>query len=467
MSSDVLLDAIGMIDDDLVADAKTAPRVCYLKRIMAVAACLSLAITAAAYLISPGYRDRGLDRIMITSRIEAQFPGQGYAGNWAERNNDSTMTLAPVGVVATVKAIEVLPDAYSFYPGMSFVQEESEPQRLRLVKMQTVNVLCGKNMVNTFLFGIREELMTDFLTYDLLLIKDMVQFGCENSVLYNQTTGQAEALELPVFGNDGFIPRNTVVAFTNEEFDEDLWQNSDHWQLLNSDFIDSLDSPDDLTVVQRGWMLPQVESAMLQLCAKDERYSNVNVNRLSDMIASPVAEALTYVKPFVNGTFVPQLNYSLDSSAVSIQYRRYVNGYPTNETVTISGNSAAYSSAKFTQSQLQALPDLTSALYAIGAAVEAGEVSAPHFPELAGQGLEEYAIFGWYVSTQSGVYGVIRVDLNFGPGLDEDLCDDKYYIIAANSDVVEAIDRDKLLNLLGDAHDYVYTGAYGESGKPW
>ncbi len=465
MSSERLLDAIGMIGDDLVADARKAPRVSYLKRIVAVAACFAFVVAAATHVIRYMSPDNGFDSITINNRVEAQFPGQGYAGNWAKFNVGVSTVLTPVGVVATVKAIEILPDAYCFYPGISSIQDQSGPQLLRLVKMQTVNVLCGKNMVDTFLFGIRDELLADFLEYDLLLIKDMVQFSCENCVLYNQTNGRPEVLELPIFGNDSFIPRDAVIAFTDDEFDEDLWQDSDYWQSLNSNLIASLDSPNDLTVVQRGWMLPQVESAMLQLCAKDNRYSKVNVNSLSDMISSPVTEALAYVQSFENGLFAPQLRYSLHSSDVSILYRRYLNGYPTNETVTITGNEPVYSSAKFTQAQLQELPDLTSALYAVRAAVEAGKVSAPHFPELAGQSLKEYAVFGWYVSARGGVYGVIRVDLSYGSALEGNPHDDKYYIIATNSDKVEAIDRDSLLELLGDANDYVYTGVYGELGK--
>ena len=125
-----------------------------------------------------------------------------------------------------------------------------------------------------------------------------------------------------------------------------------------------------------------------------------------------------------------------------------------------------FSKARFSNADMGALPDLRAAITTVADAYDNGEIHPPHIEDYEKLRLASHGIFGWYAKTESGVIGIVRVTWRFYTEKHEDYCDDAYYIIEYGSDTCKDIDRDALLELLGDCEiTYIYTGKYNEQGK--
>ena len=69
-------------------------------------------------------------------------------------------------------------------------------------------------------------------------------------------------------------------------------------------------------------------------------------------------------------------------------------------------------------------------------------------------------VFGWYAKTENHVIGIVRVTWCFYTETYQNYYD-AYYIIEYGSDECKAIDRDTLLELLGDHEStYVYMAEF-------
>lgn len=462
MKSEKLLDAIGMVGDDLIAEAKQKHKTAvYWKRVVAAAACLALVIGLVIAMLP-----KEDDIIPITLRVEAGAPGYGFAGDYQNMQNaDAPVTYLTNGVAVTVKAVETLRDTYCFY-------DDPLQNRWRLVKMKTLQTLHGSNMPNEFYFLLPEAYMTDLTIYDALIIKDLAQYGYENTILYNTSLATAEVCDYTLFGAYSFSKTPNlsylfIAACSDGVFDESLWTITPAWEKDTYYYRSDLDDPDENSLAQRGWTQEKIENAVIQQCSKQSPEQEIVVS-LSSLQSDAAKEALAYTMPFVNGIFVPEISmWTLltHSHKVQVTYRRYLNGYPTNETVRLSGEKVYASDAQFTETDMQTLPDLASALHAIGQAFDADKIAPPHIRDWADRELMEYAIFGWYAKTSTGIYGIIRIDWRYKGEHFYGLLDDKYYIITPGSDYVESIDPDILLEILDQGNEYVYKSDYDENGK--
>ena len=99
-------------------------------------------------------------------------------------------------------------------------------------------------------------------------------------------------------------------------------------------------------------------------------------------------------------------------------------------------------------------------------AFEKGEIRPPHIKKYKDMKNPYYGIFCWYAKTDEGVIGVIRVNWTY-PHNNHYYSDDAYYIVECGSKVCKPIERDALLEMIGenDASEFIYTGAYDQNGK--
>ena len=209
---------------------------------------------------------------------------------------------------------------------------------------------------------------------------------------------------------------------------------------------------------------------------KEQQYqSDLCVHTLGP-ITEEALEALNGIKAFKNGVFVPDgSGRKLFSSAAYLNCTRYINGFPTNEYLRLhvyeDYTNIYQSKAQFTEDDMNALPDLPSAVASVTAAFESGEITPPHIAKH--QSLTPHywghSIFAWYAKTDNGVIGIIRINWRFDSDEDwpyADYFDDAYYVIEYDSDVCRPIDRDALLERLGSCESgYVFLGEYTENGK--
>ena len=171
-----------------------------------------------------------------------------------------------------------------------------------------------------------------------------------------------------------------------------------------------------------------------------------------------------------NGLYVPILSGKklLYEPKVQFVCQRYIGGFATNERGRIYVDSVEWSQARFSREDLKRLPNLSAAFQAVSKAYNAGDIAPPHIQNPDALELENAGIFGWYAKTENGVIGIIRVTWQYVSNRRYSLYDydDAYYIIEYGSDECCPIDRDALLERIGEYEKtYIFTDEYDEYGK--
>ena len=371
--------------------------------------------------------------------IQAPSSAPQYYGSDKSESGGASAEINTEGISVTAQLAEILPDTYVFY-------DDWNQTEFQLLKMKTVKLLKGKKMTDVFYYIVPVQFMRDYTVFDKFVIVNMGQYGYEHSVLYNKTQNRAEQLDIVLMGY-GNIHFDRMDGFFMA-FDE------------NGNFVWS---PSEWTNDQyaNGYTLEQAE----------EEHSYANGDRYIhtlESVSGEAADALEYIKSFENGLYIPDGDgwKAAYSPEVQLVFRRYINGFATNEGGKIYSDSVNWSKARFTQEDENALPDLTSAYAAVKNAFENGDILPPHLQSYEDMENTTHGIFGWYAKTEDGIIGVVRVTWRYRSNTYSSYFDDAYYIIEYGSNECKAIERDLLLEKLGQYEkDYIYTGKYDEYGK--
>ncbi len=430
--------------------------VCFALIFGAIAVVPMLRDDRAGIIPSPGNNKTGVPVGNVQSPSSAPIyygseSSNKGSGVQAERNT--------TGLSVTARFIDALPDTYTFF-------DDWGQREFRIVRMKTLKLLFGGKMTEDFYFIIPVDYMVDFSKYDRFVIKDMAQYGYDYSVVYNKTQGKAEQLDLVLFGYSvlGFSSMGCgFMAFNSFGFfDKRLWNANDAWRNSTKGSFEYA----PYTIVQAERNIRKNWNEY-----KDAYGGWLRVHLLND-ISGGAAEVLSQIKNFENGLYVPDSDGSKLNISSDVQFRatRYIGGFATNEKVKIWGkgwddtNEYTYelTKAHFEENDLNKLPDLSSAISAVAYAFNKGEITPTHIVNHEELGPLFYGIFGWYAKTAQGVIGVVRVNWHY---LSNEL-DDAYYIIEYNSNECRPIDRDDLLEMIGEYEtSYIYDGEYNEKGK--
>ena len=367
--------------------------------------------------------------IVFNHKLTASTPLQGCVGSITETQTPAiSADMPPYGVTVSAKAIEILDGIYTYL-------DDNFQREYLIVRMQTIQCHFGTGMPKEFFLLYPAYDSPDFLTYDSIVINQLTPLGYENQILLNKTTNEFRAFEHILFLSYHLTGiKDGVCAGTLGETESD-------WNKPEAEII-----AEYVSIMSTG--------------------RNFEVKSLSSITNSAAVDALQLVKPFENGLFIQQIRYdAIFFDGVYASYRRYLNGYPTNETVYVNNNGANFSVQKFTEEDMKNLPDLPSALQAINAAFDAGEIQPPHLTPDENDTLTAHTIHGWYAKSGDEVFGIIRVGWRYGEIWDIPLLDDKYYLIQQNSDLIIPMETSDLLAILEDgAEDNIFTGEYDESG---
>ena len=202
-----------------------------------------------------------------------------------------------------------------------------------LIKMEVLEVINGENMPHEFLYLIPQSLFIDMSQYDYLLMS-MGQIGTEDYLLKNCANNQIEPVKLPIFSSCMYGDRpdlGSVIAFTDDVFDESLWQNP-KWGFGYQFAQRYLEKPEKGNlIVKRGDSIDDVIVAYYDRMEYyyDDNYTPPKLITL-DSSNQTVKAALEYVKPFENGVFA-QMQLTEDF----VIYGRYINGCSTDETIIV------------------------------------------------------------------------------------------------------------------------------------
>ena len=491
MKQEKLLDAIGMVGEDLIVEAKQLEKKrIYWKPYVAVAACLVLIFSVFAIakpfqsdkpdVTAPDILQRDPITIPFTSPSEATVvtdptvpqnptdppiqqdpteptydpgplmqlsasPENGYIGNEPTSPGKIATSLHYNLVYIEAHAVEILPDIYTIY-------SRWYTPELRIIKMKTTFSFENQRIPNEFYLLLHAKFLVDLTQYDTLVLPYMCQCGPENSVLYNITQGSAVAFDLSVFSSPLFDGGPTIYAFNDGSFDESLWTINDVW------------TEDTKYTRENGTEFETLEEIRTWFY-EDYGYGSSHVKYNSDLSFKTGVAALEYIKPFENGVFI--LLWNRCGLSENFTYQRYINGIPTNEYIHFSlhNKTVSYSGTAFTQDDMDSLPDVASAIITVEDAFQAELIPPPHIVNYKDMELRSHGVTGWYFKANDKVYGVVQVNFTYYDADEkESRYDDIYFLIEPSSETCVEISRDELLQLQGTNH-FIYTHEYDENGK--
>jgi hypothetical protein len=365
------------------------------------------------------------------------------------------------GMSVIVCAVECLPDTYYDFADLNKTEK-------RLVRMKTLKNLGKFKVSEEFYLMVPVDFMTDFTAYGSFVINDLLQYGYEGFVLYNKTLGCAERFDLALCACTPYdwINAERMIAFDeNGNFDISLWYSTEAWKEESQGYIEYIAGDGKYALVRDGYTLAQTEEKLLEQINESQEYAFMHT--ISDANEDEIV-ALEYVLSAENGLFVPEHKYYTHYAPYEVTYRtqRYIEGYPTNEKLSINRDGIKFSTVKFSAEDIENMPDLASAMKEISEEFQNGNIKPPHILANVSEMGGSFGVFGWYEKSENGVYGVVRVAWKYWND-DRYFLDDKYYVITSEMETCEAIDRDDLLKLINNDLEYVYTGKYNVLGKDY
>lgn len=493
--NEFLQDAIGMIDETLVEGALTAKPMRSRLRHVLIAACLSLMLLAIPLGIVIGNQGKTpadttvlltdpADTAAVTYQphlFSALESPENISGDHLNFITGSSIEIegglsAPpafefncAGIVVKAKAVECLPDSYH----KLLLTGNSKPTTYRLIRFETLEVLNGIDVPESFLYLLPEYLFVDLTAYDEFLIS-MYPLFYENYILCNQTQNKLEAFSEQIFCDDWQdLPQlGNIIAFTDGIFDESLWQ-TPSW--IYGYQFGRLHLEEETYVVKRGGSIEQaIGNIQKEIDAwnalLDDRYPNgsntVTYTPPAQMQSEEAKAAYQYVKPFVNGVFVPE---QFNNWCV---YRRYINGCPTDETVSfnLATEEVTYSKVRYTKEDLAAIDNLALHIAEKAADYQINTPIPPHI-EPEGKKLYTLSLFGWYFKKDGKVFGVIKTVWIYKQEESEYFTiyyDDNYALYDSTEKTCRNLSRDDLVEF-SQMEDYrnVYRYEFGDYGEPY
>lgn len=438
----ILLDALTDLDDDLIIQAeKLRPKRPWTAWVAAAAAVAILLSTAFHWFpdgSSPAILHPDLQFITHPSTSYEH----GYVGSpYSEKAPTGMLNqvLSPYRMALTARVAEILPDTYR-----TVGQQTGE---FRLVRMKYVRALNTVYYGRDFYCMVSEDQVAELYIFSTVVLTRMKQYGHSNHVLYNVTQDCLSAIDFPLIGGGSlFVFRHNLLDYS--------FPGTAEYFVASSNARYHFSEPITLQEFERfigGSSYGRISKQIHDLYQSDNQ---------------DILDALDYVRPFENGIFVPLIDppewcYRNDE----VLYRRYVNGYPTNEAILISPEGVKKYGQPFAGDDLIDLPDLSSALEKVSQDFDAGLITPGHIQGWEEMEFTSHSIFGWYDKTDEGVCGIIRVSWHYLDRTEKNqptrICyDDQYFLVEQGSDALRPIEHDELLEMGGGAYHFM-PGQYG------
>lgn len=357
------------------------------------------------------------------------------------------------GIAVKAKVVKNHPDKYYKLD----ISSEYRPTAYRLIQMETIEVICGDNVPQYFLYLIPEYVYVDMSVYDSLLIS-MSQIGVENYVLKNATQNRMEYFELFIFADYQDHPElGNIIAFNDDIFDESLWQN-ETWRYGYQFAKHDLDNPErsDLVVARGDSEREVLTSIKEQFNEWHDFYVNEQSVITPKFKTQAAKDALNYVSLFKNGVYSQRLLSN------KIIYRRFINGCQTEETITIDllSEEVTYSEVRYTKEDMEQMENISAHL-SEKAAEYAEQLPIPPHTDPEGKELLCLNLYAWYVKVDGKLYGVIKTAWRYKEKDDWYIqyYDDSYILYDMVASSATVISRDDLVAIVGTRN--VYMGKYG------
>ncbi len=322
----------------------------------------------------------------------------------------------------------------------------------RLFKMEIIDPLQS-GLQGEFLYLLPAWYKADLIKYDALLLS-MDELS-QNFVLCNND-------ELIVFEriykHDYLhLDKGYIMAFSNGIFDESLWRDF-RWSTPET----------DSNAFWGHWGMNETPMVLKEATLEDilSRRKELIIKKYGSLDALPertryeyktdaAKAAMAYIKPFENGIFVPESVWYPYGYPYRI-YRRYIDGCPTNEYVTIKlerdpinptlkKEVVKTSSVRFESKDFKNLPSISMYIKSL----DLSKIAPQHI-DTEGKKLYGVTAVGWYEKTEDGVYTIVKLAWRYTNEKERhSLYYDEMFILLENGGD-RMISREELIELIGD-----------------
>ncbi len=355
----------------------------------------------------------------------------------------------------TARATEVLPHIYETLPAYGSVRTK----QYRVIKMTVLDPL-DSGMSGDFYYAMPISDYVDVLGYDALLISVKPS---QNNLYRDLSTGElttfsaifSDIWDMPQYWHmlpfsDGVFDESIFESYEGTDFDEWLF----HYRNYTGGSTDQLDPTVDRKTDWEKYLLvyhgSTYEEAISTYKTLRAEYlapfaDGSHCLKLETGFTSPEAlAAMAYVRHPENGSF----NYTMSDGYFYAQ--RYINGCPTNETISVSnvsGTEVVQHGNRFEESDMEHLPDVAGFVESLDLAA----LTPPHLDMSLVREQAYCSAAGWYEKTADGVECFVKIywiywsdDHMLGV-----LLDDAY--IHLTPDGATFLSREEMRALIGDS----------------
>jgi hypothetical protein len=456
MNEHDLLDAIGKTEET-VLEASEKRHIPW-KFLLTAAACLVLLLSTVTNLILPAFDaatalpGQTISAEKITWLRNSNILGASPSSNamiTGEYFYDNQFSFQ---MSVEARVLDVLPHKYQIPAG------HSNHYKYRILRMELVDTIYGQNMPSRFYYLLPEELSTDLKQFDSLILT-LEQLGYEDYMLRNANRGRMETFSFLFHSGYCEPDRGAVIALTDGKVDMTLWQLEGwkNWEGWPEALADAERYPEYPGKTNRS--IPQIKEAIRQGVAKYQQkgsyHTRSSVMRNEDLNWPEAQAMLEQIKPFENGYYGSSTTGN--SSNRSISYRRFVNGFGTNEYISIDPETQSVRTSNlFTEKDLRNLPQLDLLM------ATASWREAPKPWSSKAEPYEFCGVSGEYQKEGDTIFGIVTIYWGY-PDIEESerisccivrkVQQKSYLLVYPNGKTVPAKNRTELDQLIAE-----YTG---------
>ena len=433
-------------------------------RFGAIAACFALIISAV--IVVPMLRDSDDNPIInppnndvpsistIISGNKITGKQELIYGDPSSVSEGEASILAPgfyINTVIQANVIEVLPDYY-YTPDLN--------TRYLVAKLSVVESIRGSGLPTEILMRFPFYSSDIFDGYDTFILS-LEQVGVENYMMINDTKHEVtyfpHMFEVEMITDLGY---GSVIAFKDGKVDTSFFDKANHFGM--GDYIsNALKNPSlYLYPVSYDTTLNEAKANIKELAQKSSDESMFvsdtpcDYITVDDIFVSDEGKQIkNYLEPSELSVFMQEI-YPREDRVVAT-YTRVINGFVTEEMVTINGytgenGTVSQSDIRYNETDLAQIPNIGEAL----ASMDLSELKPSHIEIVDGMNFKYSSAMGVYRKVEDKVYGIVRIIWYYTyPEISNGyIMDDCYYLYdqAGNGSIVE---RDELKELIGN--DYI------------
>ena len=444
MTKENLMDALNGIDFDMVEDAeRETPRSG--KRWIPWTAAAALAAVVA---LSLGLRNHpGQDTSINPTQnvppvISYVNGGQALTGKqevvfgkkvgMSNTMADIALPDFYVGTVLEVQVLEVLPDTY---------YDLNERKQVHVAKLRVLDQINAD--------GFPDEIWLQYSYYDNQILEgydsfilSVYQQGVENYMILNQNQSRVDYFS-DMFTTGFCLGYGSVIAFRDGRVEESFWDTTKmkcpdyFYEVPGSEYFfdPKLDYP-----ASAGSTAGEVKENILK---KDSGRGGKYITA-EDIFTEEGSEELKEYLSIESGNVF--LQYLQDVDHPSIKYTRVVNGFLTDEVITV-GDTVTTKGSAYTPEDLTAMPDIGQAL----GQLDLAELVPPHVEVTEDMILRYATATGTYRKVGNALYGIVKVVWFYGhtEEINRFVLDDCYFLYDAGCNG-RVVGREELRAIIGD-----------------